>query len=125
MPGYSWTASCRRGDGITGTQRSSTPQLAAMPESTGLALSALSGLADKQDVSHSIIGLKDTVKTLTTPFSLGWAILGLSAWGERPRDANAMIDRCLRKQNRYGAYDTSLISLMIDRPPAMGMTEVL
>jgi hypothetical protein len=88
-------------------------ELAAMPESTGLALSALSGLVDKQDVSRSIIGLKDCVKTLTTPFSLGWAILGLSAWGERPRDANTMIDHCLRRQDRCGAYDTSLMALMI------------
>jgi hypothetical protein len=88
-------------------------ELAAMPESSGLALSALSGLADKQDVSRSIAKLKDTIKTLTTPFSLGWAILGLSAWGERPSDANSMIDRCLRRQDRYGAYDTSLTGLMI------------
>ena len=95
-------------------------ELAAMPESTGLALSALSGLADKQDVSRSIARLKDSVKTLTTPFSLGWAILGLSAWGERPSDANAMIDRCLRRQDRYGAYDTSLTGLMIVARKAEG-----
>ena len=88
-------------------------ELAAMPESSGLALSALSGMVDKQDVSRSIAKLKDSVKTLKTPFSLGWAILGLSAWGERPSDANAMIDRCLRRQDRYGAYDTSLTGLMI------------
>ena len=58
-------------------------ELAALPESTGLALSALSGLATQQDVSRSIALLKDAVETLTTPFSLGWAIMGLSAWGER------------------------------------------
>ncbi len=95
-------------------------ELAAMPESTGLALSALSGLVDKQDVSRSIAKLKDTVKTLTTPFSLGWAILGLSAWGERPRDANALIDRCLKRQDRYGTYDTSLMGLMIVARKAEG-----
>ena len=95
-------------------------ELAAMPESTGLALSALSGLADKQDVSRSIALLKDSVKTLTTPFSLGWAILGLSAWGERPSDANAMIDRCLKRQDRYGTYDTSLMGLMIVARKAEG-----
>jgi hypothetical protein len=95
-------------------------ELAAMPESTGLALAALSGLANKQDVSHSIAPLTDTVKTLTTPFSLGWAILGLSAWGERPSDANALIDRCLRRQDRYGAYDTSLMGLTIVARKAEG-----
>jgi len=95
-------------------------ELAALPESTGLALAALPRLADKQDVSRSIARLKDTIKTLTTPFSLGWAILGLSAWGERPRDANALIDRCLKRQDRYGAYDTSLIGLMIVARKAEG-----
>jgi hypothetical protein len=88
-------------------------ELAAMPESTGLALSALSGVAEKQDVSHSIAHLKSIVETLTTPFSLGWAILGLAAWGERPQNAGKMIDRCLDRQDRYGAYDTSLIALML------------
>lgn len=88
-------------------------ELAALPESTGLALAALPGLADKKAVSGSIDRLKDFVKTLTTPFSLGWAILGLSAWGERPRDADALIDRCLKRQDRYGTYDTSLMGLTI------------
>ncbi len=95
-------------------------ELAALPESTGLALAALPGLADKQDVSRSIARLKDSVKALTTPFSLGWAILGLSAWGERPRDANALIDRCLKRQDRYGTYDTSLMGLMIVARKAEG-----
>ena len=95
-------------------------ELAAMPESTGLALSALSGLANKQDVTRSITRLKDSVETLKTPFSLGWTLLGLSAWGERPSNANTMIDRCLRRQNRYGSYDTTLISLMIVARKAEG-----
>lgn len=88
-------------------------ELAAMPESTGLALSALPGLVAKQDISGSLALLKNGIKTLTTPFSLGWTILGLSAWEERPSDANAMIGRCLERQIRYGAYDTSLLGLMI------------
>jgi hypothetical protein len=88
-------------------------ELAPMPESTGLALSALSGLVKKQDVSISINQLRDTAETLTTPFSLGWAILGLAAWGERPRNANTLIDRCLNRQGRYGVYDTSLLSLLL------------
>jgi hypothetical protein len=88
-------------------------ELAPMPESTGLALSALSGLVNKHDVSHSIVGLKGTVEKLTTPLSLGWAILGLSAWGERPRNANALIERCLNRQALHGTYDASLLGLML------------
>jgi hypothetical protein len=88
-------------------------ELAAMPESTGLALSALSGFVKKQEVLRSIAHLQGSVETLTTPFSLGWAILGLAAWGERPHNAGNLIDRCLKRQNQYGAYDTSLIALML------------
>jgi hypothetical protein len=88
-------------------------ELEAMPESTGLALSALTGFVKKQEVSRSIARLKGSVETLTTPFSMGWAILGLAAWGERPQNAGNLIDRCLNRQNRYGAYDTSLIALML------------
>jgi hypothetical protein len=88
-------------------------ELAPMPESTGLALSALWGSVKNQEVSRSIDYLKGSVNTLTTPLSLGWAVLGLAAWGERPRDADARIDRCLALQGRYGLYDTSLISLML------------
>ncbi len=95
-------------------------ELAAMPESTGLALSALSGLVKKQDVSRSIAQIKDTVESLITPFSLGWAILGLAAWGERPRNANTLIDQCLNRQGRYGAYDTSLLSLLLVASKAEG-----
>lgn len=95
-------------------------ELAPMPESTGLALSALLGSVQKQDVSRSIDYLKGSLETLTTPLSLGWAILGLAAWGERPRNANALIDRCFTLQDRYGMYDTSLISLMLFARKAVG-----
>lgn len=87
-------------------------ELGAMPESTGLALSALMGLTARQEVSRSIVMLKESVRTLKTPLSLGWAVLGLAAWGERPGDANDLIDRCLGRQDRYGAYDTPLVGLL-------------
>jgi hypothetical protein len=95
-------------------------ELAPMPESTGLALSALSGLVKNQDVSLSIKQLRDSAETITTPFSLGWAILGLASWEARPHNANALIERCLNRQGRYGAYDTSLLSLLLVASKAGG-----
>jgi len=83
-----------------------------MPESPGLALSALPGMTAQETVSHSIAMMKESIKSLP-PLSLGWAILGLSAWGERPSDANSLIDRCLKRQDRYGAYDTCMVGLML------------
>ncbi|HTZ41533.1 MAG TPA: prenyltransferase/squalene oxidase repeat-containing protein [Syntrophales bacterium] len=95
-------------------------ELAPTPESTGLALAAVSEAVNRQEVTHSIDYLMGRIKTLTTPLSLGWSVLGLAAWGERPRNANALIDRCLTMQDRYGSYDTSLISLMIFARKAEG-----
>jgi hypothetical protein len=91
-----------------------------MPESTGLALSALSGLTAQQAVSSSIDTIKESIRSLKTPLSLGWAILGLSAWGERPSDANDLIDRCLRRQDRYGIYGTPEVGLMLVAREAEG-----
>jgi len=95
-------------------------ELEAMTESTGLALSALMGLTARHDVSRSIVMLKESVRTLKTPFSLGWAILGLSAWGERPDDACERIERCLGQQHRYGTYDTTMIGLLLVASKAEG-----
>jgi hypothetical protein len=95
-------------------------ELAPMPESTGLALSALLGVVKEKDVSRSIDYLKGSVETLKTPLSLGWALLGLAAWGMRPRNANALIDRCLNRQGHYGMYDTSLLGLMLVSRKAEG-----
>lgn len=101
-------------------------ELASMPESTGLALSALSEMTDRQSVSRSIALLKESIRTLQTPLSLGWAILGLSAWGERPFDANDLIDRCLGRQARYGTYDTQLVGLLsVARKSKEGLTHAL
>jgi len=95
-------------------------ELASMPESTGLALSALSGVTAQQAVSSSIDTIKESIRSLKTPLSLGWAILGLSAWGERPSDANDLIDRCLRRQDRYGIYGTPEVGLMLVAREAEG-----
>jgi len=95
-------------------------ELASMPESTGLALSALSGLTARQNVSCSIALLKESIRTLNTPLSLGWAILGLSAWGERPGAACERIERCLGRQHRYGTYDTTMIGLLLVASKAEG-----
>jgi hypothetical protein len=95
-------------------------ELAPMPESTGLALSALSGVAEEREVSRGMAYLKGSVETLKTPLSLGWALMGLASWGARPRNANALIDRCFTRQGRYGMYDTSLLGLMLVSRKAEG-----
>jgi hypothetical protein len=88
-------------------------QLRPMPESTGLALSALAGRVAPDRVRKSLSYLKDRIGTLRTPLSLGWGLLGLSAWGERPEGADDAVLDCLDRQKMYGQYDTQHLSLLM------------
>ena len=88
-------------------------ELYAQTESTGLALSALAGQVDKKDIQRSLDYLKTQVVSSRTPLSLGWSIFGLSAWGQRPVQANKWIMECLSKQKIFGIYGTTLLSLLV------------
>ena len=87
-------------------------ELHPMPESTGAALTGLAGEVDRQTVSRSLDYLQGEVDRLRTPISLGWALLGLAAWGVRPANGEALVERCLANQSRYGEYDTSALCLL-------------
>ncbi len=84
-----------------------------MPESTGMALNALSKRVSRPEVEKSIAYLEDMVAGLKTPWSLGWALLGLGAWGARPYSAPSLIEACLRRQERATRYDTSSLALIL------------
>lgn len=88
-------------------------RLRPMPESTGLALNALAGRVSREVVKTSISYLKAQVSQIHTPLSLGWSILGLGAWGERPGNADNYVFQCLNLQNIYGTYDTHHLSLLM------------
>ena len=87
--------------------------LRPMPESTGMVLSALGGRVSRETVQPSLAYLEGSVTHLKTPWSLGWALLGLGAWGERPASAQAMIEACLARQERISSYDTSSLALLL------------
>jgi hypothetical protein len=82
------------------------------PEGTGAALVGMAGTVDQGEVVHSIEYLRDEVDRLYTPVSLGWALLGLGAWGQWPSNGIALAERCLAHQSRYGEYDTSALCLL-------------
>jgi hypothetical protein len=88
-------------------------ELNSMPAPTGIALQALAALVPREQIEKSLIYLKTTVENLYTPFVLGWSLLGLSAWNERPTNSQALILSCLKRQKRYGPYATSLLSLLV------------
>jgi hypothetical protein len=94
----------------------SYPQL----ENTGIALSALAGETDRSQIERSLHYLKTKVALCRTPLSLGWSLLGLGAWKARPAEARRWVVECLSSQKKYGAYGTTMLSLMLLAHEAKG-----
>lgn len=88
-------------------------ELHPQPENTGLALCAMSGLVSRADVQRSIDYLKSRILRIRTPLSLGWGLLGLGAWGNRPIETRSWVQDCLERQKNHGPYETALLSLLI------------
>jgi len=88
-------------------------ELRPMPLSTGIALNALKSETPVESIQGSLAYLKNRVITLRTPLSLGWSLLGLGAWQSRPTQAHQLIQECLKRQTRYGVYDTSSLALLV------------
>ncbi len=88
-------------------------ELAPYLHSTGLALTALKDLVERQKVEKSLSYLQDGVFRVRTPLSLGWGLLGLTAWGERPPDSRKWMEESLNRQGRYGFYNTCWLSLLL------------
>jgi hypothetical protein len=81
-------------------------------DTTGIALTALAGHVAKENVNRSILFLQSQAGQCRTPLSLGWALFGLGAWGEFPKNSSVWIGESFKRQERYGTYRTSLLSLL-------------
>ncbi|MBT0893235.1 hypothetical protein KI811_05325 [Geobacter hydrogenophilus] len=80
---------------------------------TGVALAALAGHVPKERVQKSLDYLAAQVSRIRSPLSLGWGIIGLGAWGvTQPAIADVVAESC-QLQQKYGPYDTSLLSLLM------------
>lgn len=88
-------------------------ELYPQPDCTGLALSALAGCVTGSEVEKSLKYLASRVTRVRTPLSLGWGILGLGAWGQKPGQTTGWVRECMGRQQDYGAYDTTLVSLLL------------
>jgi hypothetical protein len=82
-------------------------------ESTGLVLHAIAGLAAPHDVERSIRYLREEIHQVTSPIALGWALLGLQAWGILVPEGEQLVARALARQERRGPYDTSALSVVL------------
>lgn len=65
--------------------------LRAQPAPTGLALLALAGRSGGKPVDGAIGYLRETLPAIRAGQSLGWGLLGLSAWQRRPADAETWL----------------------------------
>jgi hypothetical protein len=70
-------------------------ELYPQPENTGVALDALAGSASREDVLRSL------------------RYLGLGAWKARPKRARLWLTECFQLQEKYGSFDTTLLSLLL------------
>lgn len=91
-----------------------------MPESTGLVLNVLSRKVTRESVQQSLAYLEAEVAGLKTPWSLGWALMGLGAWGIKPVSGGTAIELCLDRQERFGGYDTPSLALILAASRAAG-----
>jgi hypothetical protein len=88
-------------------------QMRPTPENTGMTLAALAGMVPRDAVDKSIIYLHSQLASLNAPMSLAWAILGLHAWLENPEQPHERILGLLARQDEYGPYDTTSLSLLL------------
>jgi hypothetical protein len=88
-------------------------ELRAAPETTGAALYALAGHASPGQIGRSAEYLRDQIRRLRTPLALGWSLLGLQAWGMGPPNPETLVIETLNRQDRYGLYDTSSLSVLL------------
>ncbi len=95
-------------------------ELHPLPECTGVALQALANGTDLTSVERSLDYLLKELPTLHTPISLGWALLGLGAWGLRPSNSEELILASLDLQQRYGPFSVPTLALLFCADNATG-----
>ena len=88
-------------------------QLRPLPDTTGMALSALAGRVSREWAASSIDYLENQVSRIRTPLSLGWGLLGLASWGVRPAQTEEWVLETLNRQDLIGPYDTAPLALLL------------
>ena len=88
-------------------------ELHPLPECTGIALQALSGMTPTREIERSLDYLLQELPGLRTPISLGWTLLGLEAWGRKPANVAELALQSLHQQERYGSYPVPSLALLL------------
>lgn len=88
-------------------------ELHPLPECSAIALQALAATTPIREVKRSLDYLLHELPHLRTPISLGWALLGLGAWGLRPTTTEELVRASLQLQERYGPYPLPSLALLL------------
>jgi hypothetical protein len=88
-------------------------ELLPVPELTGHALTALNSFTNTRIVQKSLDYLNKIIQDLRTPLALAWGLFGLTSWNLRPENYRRLILETLERQEKYGPYDTDLLSQLI------------
>jgi hypothetical protein len=88
-------------------------RLLPVPENTGQALCALSGMAGEHAVEISLRYLHTTIRKVRTPMALAWMLQGLRMWSQLPNAWENLVIESLELQNRYGSYNTVYLSQLV------------
>jgi hypothetical protein len=88
-------------------------ELLPNPENTGQALCALNGMTNKDAVKVSRRYLDHCIRKVRTPFALAWIIYAMGKWSWLFGQWKRCITESLELQNRYGPYDTVLLSQLV------------
>lgn len=94
--------------------------LRPFPGTTGIALTALAGQPSDSRIESGIVYLSHELRRVRSPMSLGWGLIGLTAWGRRPDEASVWLEECARRalcSAPNAMYDALLLLAELDPCP--------
>jgi hypothetical protein len=91
--------------------------LRAFPATTGVALAGLSGGERTDAVERSLLFLSGALESVRTPLSLGWGVLGLSAWSAVPAATPAWLEETAVRERPDDPMHDALLVLASLAPP--------
>jgi len=80
-----------------GNSRVFSNTLRPFPGTTGIALTALAGQPSDSRIEAGIAFLSHELRRVRSPMSLGWGLIGLTAWARRPDEASVWLAECAQR----------------------------
>jgi len=74
--------------------------LRPFPSTTGVVLTALHGEPADSRIDAAIQYLQGELPRIRAPFSLGWGLIGLTAWNDRPASSVSWLQECAARWQR-------------------------